>query len=451
MAQASYKKVNETCTTVEENKDYAKLPGPIDRGYLFERVEFARTNVRYLSAKVKADGSVVERFLMQVVVSGIIHAEEKFANDYWLYKAEVSFDMTPVKLGEAPKPFLSYGKDNSDKSPSRRHSRNYFPTGAIPGLLRRPDVIIVKNRMIRWPGRAAADHDGVPHPDNLRRVVEIKFPGDALGEEQELAYLLIAGGKDRFSVLDVNDCDGELERAKARAKSQAQTSTSTAPNTLPTPPILLPPPLPPRSPSPEPIGGRPPSPRPPEPTKEPRPILPPFPLRTTAPALAEKRYFEHWVHNVGEGVYSVWEQTAQGLAHLSESMRAWLEKNIPWLLVPGRWAYAASEQAYQWISTSGAVITRWTTKQIQVAWAEISRQTDLAWEQLKGIQWGQIMADLGKGLVLVVLIVSGVVITYVIAATLIPLLLALLGGLAAEIGAAAAALGLLSTATLVTP
>jgi len=71
--------------------------------------------------------------------------------------------------------------------------------------------------MDRWPGRGVIDREGGPHVDNLLRLVEIKFPGDDWGPGQEADYQLIAGEfKERMSVIDVSDCNGELEKVRQR-------------------------------------------------------------------------------------------------------------------------------------------------------------------------------------------------------------------------------------------
>ncbi|MGY6235951.1 hypothetical protein [Burkholderia ambifaria] len=71
--------------------------------------------------------------------------------------------------------------------------------------------------MDRWPGRGVIDREGGPHVDNLLRLVEIKFPGDDWGPGQAADYQLIAGEfKERMSVIDVSDCNGELEKVRQR-------------------------------------------------------------------------------------------------------------------------------------------------------------------------------------------------------------------------------------------
>ncbi|WP_445497011.1 VRR-NUC domain-containing protein [Photorhabdus sp. SF281] len=58
--------------------------------------------------------------------------------------------------------------------------------------IRRPDIILVKEDALRWPGRNATYFDGSVHPDNLKMLIEVKFPGDKLTEDQEKDYIQIA-------------------------------------------------------------------------------------------------------------------------------------------------------------------------------------------------------------------------------------------------------------------
>lgn len=63
------------------------------------------------------------------------------------------------------------------------------------GLIRRPDVVIVND-----PTRP-------PTQDNIKQIVEMKFPPDALSERQEQAYVKIAGSPTKLHVLEPSQCD----------------------------------------------------------------------------------------------------------------------------------------------------------------------------------------------------------------------------------------------------
>lgn len=184
-----------TTTSIEGTETRARLPDPGNKPYLMEKANYASRFPR-LSVKRLSDGGITGMELKQLVMSGLIRGDEYRRDFFWDYKAEVSFDMTSIPL----KPFLSalWSGEGEKPDPLRRHTIFPFPKGSIKGLLRRPDVIIVKNRSIRWPGQAGSDHQGVEHPNNLERLVEVKFPGDVLGMAQREAYLDIAGGQTGF-------------------------------------------------------------------------------------------------------------------------------------------------------------------------------------------------------------------------------------------------------------
>ncbi|WP_323868146.1 VRR-NUC domain-containing protein [Xenorhabdus szentirmaii] len=86
--------------------------------------------------------------------------------------------------------------------------------------LRRPDIVLVKNKQLRWPGRDAQYIDGSVHPDNLKVLIEVKFPGDSLTRDQEKDYPLIAG-KDRFGLFVVEDNRDSEEWKNQSAEAQA--------------------------------------------------------------------------------------------------------------------------------------------------------------------------------------------------------------------------------------
>jgi len=384
MAHAQLKPAGNTCTTLEERKDYALLPGT-SKGYLTEKVEYAMKFPKSIRIQTR-DGNVVTRLLMQVVTSGQILMDEKLHDYYWQYKAEVSFDMVPTLRGHPPKPFLSGGKQDNPvgtaKDPLRRHSLNPFPPGHTAGLLRRPDVIIVKNESLRWPGLATTDHEGKPHPDNLRRVVELKFPGDTLDTYQRDAYELIAGGgRSRLCIVDVNDCDGELERARQSA------------------PVMMP-----------------------APEKKRQTAA----IRSKTP-IAEPAFFEQWLAEAGQVSQALWADLCAGTAQLSKEAQSWLKREAPWLFTAGRWVRDTSGQVYQWVNDKGAVIATWTLAQLRSAWAQIAEASDLAWEQIKLIDWSQVLIDTVKGLCVIGILIAGVMIVITLSPYLVAAFTALIG------------------------
>lgn len=365
MTAPKYENIATTCTTLVERKEYVQLPGQ-SKGYLAEKAQYALKFPKVLNVKRK-DGSSYQSLLLQLVMSAQIRVDESLADYYWDYKAEVSFDMTPTrKLGGVPKPFLS--SSNRSEGPGRRHAMNPFPHGRVKDYLRRPDVIIVKNKSVRWPGLATTDHEGFAHPDNLLRLVEMKFPGDVLDPNQERAYKLIAGGGvDRMCVVDVYDCQGDLEKARHRAA-----------------------------------------------------------IRTEQP-IAAPVYFERWLTEVEKEIKPLWDTVGQGVRHLGNEAQAWLRAQAPWLFTSGRWVREASGQAYQWITDQGQLAARWTHQQLQDAWHGISQATDLVWEQVKSIEWSQVLIDVVRGVCAIGLCIAGVVIAVTLAPALLAALLAIIG------------------------
>jgi hypothetical protein len=63
------------------------------------------------------------------------------------------------------------------------------------GLIRRPDVVIVND-----PARP-------PTQDNIKQIVEMKFPPDTISREQQAAYETIAGSEKKFITLRPDKCD----------------------------------------------------------------------------------------------------------------------------------------------------------------------------------------------------------------------------------------------------
>ncbi len=116
--------------------------------------------------------------LKQLCVSSTLHAADAATGYRSTIKSEVSYDMTQ----SPPQPIMVNGM------PTRPHPPGSFPGQKIPdftsgaGMMRRPDVVIVD------------DPNLPPAGDNIRSVVEVKFPPDTLSAGQEDAYSKINGG-----------------------------------------------------------------------------------------------------------------------------------------------------------------------------------------------------------------------------------------------------------------
>jgi hypothetical protein len=136
----------------------------------------------------------------------------------WRYKAEVGYSMK----ANPPAPLMSREQPN-------RASR--FPLGRAmgdgllkrqlegrpqKGLLRIPDCIVLKATGVELASMRAAGHIDwkrlIPVQSNIETVVEIKFDGDELSNQQILAYRKIAGNVDRFRLLKASECDCDHRR-----------------------------------------------------------------------------------------------------------------------------------------------------------------------------------------------------------------------------------------------
>lgn len=213
------KPMKEVCpggTTVTCRVEGAQLPSLENECYLKAKAVFASYFPR---ASYTKDGA--KRSLKQLVMSGLIRAEESLADWLWPYKAEVVFAMRGTK--RIPLPIMATSTDKRKKyGNDLPHSSNPFampPSGqwvpkGVTGR-RRPDIILVKNETNRWPGRGE-NWEGKVCTDNLHRLIEVKFPGDRLSREQEKDYKLISTPA-RFSVFHVEE--NRRSRRKEREKA----------------------------------------------------------------------------------------------------------------------------------------------------------------------------------------------------------------------------------------
>ncbi|AOY01802.1 VRR-NUC domain-containing protein [Jeongeupia sp. USM3] len=395
MGTLTQKPVGNGMTRLEEDKQYAKLPAPSNKLYLTPKADTA-VKTPSVRTGVTKTGKRITINARQAVMSGLIIADEWLHEFLWYYKAEVSFDM-PFDDKGTPRPFLS---SSSGKDSNRRHSLTPFPKGMRKNYLRRPDLIIVKSKAVRWPGRATTDHNGVAHGDNLRRVVEVKFPGDSLQRDQETAYKQIAGGADRFTVLHVIP------------PNEKQRQPRTVPKSVP---VLAP------------RGDG-------IPRGENRrvPIYGPTPL--PSPVFYEPWLDDAWniAHSLAQQAEALGDKVRQGAHHLSQQVHAQLLQHAPWLFSAGHWIQSKSGQAWHFVNEQGQRLATWTAAQLKAAWAEIQRLTDLTLKTLRQIDWTQVLMDIGKGLLVIAAVIAGVVVVFVLGGWLVAALAALV-----EMGAAA--------------
>jgi len=71
-------------------------------------------------------------------------------------------------------------------------------------MIRRPDVVIVK------------DPSKPPTQDNIKQVVEMKFPPDQRNENQAKAYGKIAGDENKVVEMQSTDCDCSQENQQSK-------------------------------------------------------------------------------------------------------------------------------------------------------------------------------------------------------------------------------------------
>ncbi|HDF2328963.1 TPA: VRR-NUC domain-containing protein [Morganella morganii] len=213
------KPMKEVCpggTTVTCRVEGAQLPSLENECYLKAKAVFASYFPR---ASYLKDGA--KRSLKQLVMSGLIRAEESLADWLWPYKAEVVFAIRGKK--KTPLPMMStsvekrkkYGNDiPHSENPFARPTAEQWITKNVKRI-RRPDIILVNEETNRWPGRGE-NWDGKVCTDNLLRLIEVKFPGDFLKKRQESDYKLISTSA-RFSVLHVEE--NRRSRRKEREKA----------------------------------------------------------------------------------------------------------------------------------------------------------------------------------------------------------------------------------------
>lgn len=123
------------------------------------------------------------------------------------YKPEVSYDMTK----SPPQPILDSQTGNSPHRWIPGWISKYWdedpehpPFKPGRGMIRRPDVVIVQ------------DPTKPPSQDNIKQVVEMKFPPDPHNETQVLAYEKIAGDERKVVEMKSTDCDCSQENQQSK-------------------------------------------------------------------------------------------------------------------------------------------------------------------------------------------------------------------------------------------
>ena len=148
------------------------------------------------------EAGVDGRSLRQVCVSKRLKELDSIMGHRSPYKPEVNYDMTK----QPPAPIMSSDVETKvhnwlpgwikkwwDVPDDDGNQRPKFKAGQE--MIRRPDVVIVK------------DPNKPPVQENIKQVVEIKFPPDVMSDPQKEAYIQIAGSDDKLVEMGPADCD----------------------------------------------------------------------------------------------------------------------------------------------------------------------------------------------------------------------------------------------------
>lgn len=145
-----------------------------------------------------ADG----RSLKQACVSRALSKVDKAMDHQSPYKPEVNYDMTK----EPPEPIMDseIATKAHDWLPGWINkyweADHGYPYLKGAGMVRRPDVVVVD------------DPSKPPTQDNIKQIVEIKFPPDQMSKEQQTAYTTIAGSENKLAVIGPDDCTCDQPR-----------------------------------------------------------------------------------------------------------------------------------------------------------------------------------------------------------------------------------------------
>ncbi|MET3134597.1 hypothetical protein AAKU55_004897 [Oxalobacteraceae bacterium GrIS 1.11] len=138
------------------------------------------------------------RQLKQGCVAGRMKALDKLLGHNSPYKQEINYDMTK----NPPAPVMDSGIETKGHDWLPGWIRKYWendethpPFEAGTGMIRRPDVVIVN------------DPTKPPTQDNIKQIIEMKFPPDTISKPQRDAYEQIAGDPQKLRKLEPSDCD----------------------------------------------------------------------------------------------------------------------------------------------------------------------------------------------------------------------------------------------------
>lgn len=149
--------------------------------------------------------------LKQMCVSGQLRELDAALMHRSPYKPECNYDMTQ----DPPAPIMDSSIETKVHDYLPGWIKKYWevdhgsPYLKGAGDIRRPDVIIVN------------DPTKPPTQDNIKQVVEIKFPPDKMSPKQEKAYRDIAGSKNKLVETGPDDCGCGEEEQEQTEESKA--------------------------------------------------------------------------------------------------------------------------------------------------------------------------------------------------------------------------------------
>ncbi|WP_445493871.1 VRR-NUC domain-containing protein [Photorhabdus sp. SF281] len=422
-------------TSINCTMEIGIFPADEDPCYLARKAEYA---LRLPAMIITRLGAI--RFLNQVIMSGLIKVEELKHDFLWPYKAEVVFAIRGPK--DVPLPMLATSLASKQRySGNLPQSSNPFARPSADDTkkfsvkrIRRPDIILVKDKALRWPGRNATYFDGSVHPDNLKMLIEVKFPGDDLTLGQQTDYIQIAT-EDRFGVMRISDNRTEEQKQYDETwRKHYQPGSQHYKNPIPLAPL--------------PPGSPPDDDALPSPPEEGVPGTIPQPLTKNPPLLSTSRWsflpsYEDWVI-LGQEVAGL---TEQGLDYVRNSTRERLAQFGAWFSETGKWVcneiidpitHQAS-YAFSWVSEQTGKIVTWTESEIKARWQTVQQGSDITLEDLKNISWMQILKKVGEEMLEVIVIIAEVAVVILVTLAVAAALIVLVKILAAASAAALAA------------
>lgn len=324
-------------TRVEVDKKYQDVAKP-DLGYIWVKSNFVLKFMKGKNVIIPLDEKKIKSY--QYAFYQLVNIDEKINKYLWWYKPEVTFSMPSVadrarRVPAVPHLISKYVKvadrsdNNFDYGINRRHSpswRSRIMSNSQGAYRRRPDLIIVKDPEQRWPGTDIDVEDSTynhEYDDNIKRLVEMKFPGDKFHRGQEDDYKYISG-INRFSALWITE-DND--------KKNTQNTFEFSPD-----------------------------------------LVPIFAKKN----LPDPYKLETWVKNSYQPINLLSEE------HIPEDLSGYfrpetlkqLEQDAPWLFKTGEFTIQENGN-YAFIPEDGSEALSYTQNELEQSWEEIQREVDI--------------------------------------------------------------------------